>query len=57
MRSTSEAAVSSVLPDVRAVPLAKMPSLGTVTLNQALARALPDSSACPVPVAAFNSAI
>jgi FXSXX-COOH protein len=57
MRSTSEAAVSSVLPDVRAVPLAKMPSLGTVILNQALARALPDSSACPVPVAAFNSAI
>jgi FXSXX-COOH protein len=54
MRSTNEAAVLSAVPDIRAVPL---PSLGGATLDQALARILSDSSACPVPVAAFNSAI
>jgi FXSXX-COOH protein len=57
MRSTDEAALSSVLPDLRDVPLAQMPTLSTVSLEQALRRVLPDSPLNPVPVAAFQSAL
>jgi FXSXX-COOH protein len=57
MRSTDEAAVSSVLLDFRDVPLAQMPTLSTVSLEGALRRVLPDSALNPVPVAAFQSAI
>jgi FXSXX-COOH protein len=58
MRSTTEAStVSSALLDLRQVPLAEMPTLGTVT-DKALARVLPDDlSVARVRVAAFNSAI
>jgi FXSXX-COOH protein len=58
MRSSDEAsAVSSVLQDLRDVPLAEMPALKAAALDQALQRILPGSSVPPVPVAAFNSAI
>jgi FXSXX-COOH protein len=57
MRSTDAVAVSSVLLDLRQVPLAEMPSLSTVSLADALRRVLPDSPLNPVPVAAFQSAI
>jgi FXSXX-COOH protein len=58
MRSTDEAsAVSSVLQDLRDVPLAEMPALKPAALDQALQRIIPGSSTAPVPVAAFNSAI
>jgi FXSXX-COOH protein len=57
MRSTDEAAVSSVLLDFRDVPLAQMPTLSTLRLEEALRRVLPDSPPNPVPVAAFQSAI
>jgi FXSXX-COOH protein len=49
--------VSSTLPDLRSVRLAEMPTLSTVSLEQALRRVLPDSPLNPVPVAAFQSAI
>jgi hypothetical protein len=59
MRSTDDAAVSSVLLDLRKVPLVDIPTLTPVTLDQTLRRVLdhPGSLTAPVPVAAFNSAI
>lgn len=49
--------VPSKLVDLRDVPLAEMPTLSTVTLDEALGRVIPDSQVAPVPVAAFSSAI
>jgi hypothetical protein len=59
MRSTDEAAVSSVLLDVRKVPLVDIPTLTPVTLDKTLQRVLDQSGSltAPVPVAAFSSAI
>jgi hypothetical protein len=59
MRSTDEAAVSSVLLDLRKVPLVEMPTLTPLTLGKTLQRVLdhPGSVTVPVPVAAFSSAI
>ena len=48
---------SSVLVDLRQIPLAEMPALGDVTLSDALGRVLPESAVGQVPVAAFQSAI
>jgi FXSXX-COOH protein len=50
-------AVPSSLVDLRNVPLAEMPVLGTGLLGEAIERVLPESPTPPVPVAAFNSAI
>jgi FXSXX-COOH protein len=49
--------VPSKQADLRNVPLAEIPTLNTVTLDEALGRVMPDPQAAPVPVAAFNSAI
>jgi FXSXX-COOH protein len=58
MRSVDEApTVSSALIDLRQVPLTEMPTLPTVSFDQALQRVLPGSPVAPVPVAAFGSAI
>jgi FXSXX-COOH protein len=58
MKSTDDAtAVTSTLLDVREVPLAELPTLGKASLDSALQRILPESSATAVPVAAFSSAI
>ncbi len=58
MRSTDEASgVSSTVVDVRDLSLADMLVLSASTLDQAVARALPDSPVARVAVAAFNSAI
>jgi len=59
MRSTDEAAVSSVLLDLRDVPLVEIPTLTPVTLDKTLQRVLDRSGShtAPVPVAAFSSAI
>jgi FXSXX-COOH protein len=58
MGSTTEApAVSSLLVDVRDVPLAEIPALSARTIDEALVRVLPESPVASVPVAAFNSAI
>ena len=46
-----------VLADLRQVPLAEMPALGSVTLSDALERVLPESAVGQVPVAAFQSTI
>lgn len=56
MRSTDETSgVSSAVADVRDLSLADI--LNTRTLDQAVARVLPDSPVARVAVAAFNSAI
>jgi|HubBroStandDraft_1064217.scaffolds.fasta_scaffold19639_2 FXSXX-COOH protein len=58
MRSTDEASgVSSTVADVRDLSLAGMLVLSPSTLDQAVARVLPDSPVARVAVAAFNSAI
>jgi FXSXX-COOH protein len=59
MKATDEIrpAVSSVLADLRDVPLAEMATLSPVTLSEMLGRVLPEAQAAPVPVAAFSSAI
>jgi hypothetical protein len=59
MRSTDEAVgVASVLPDLRDVPLTRMPDYSVIWHDAALARVLPpDSSVTPLPVAAFTSQI
>jgi hypothetical protein len=59
MRSTDEAAVSSVLLDLREVPLVEIPTLTPAALDKTLQRVLdhPGSLTPPVPVAAFSSAI
>ena len=49
--------VPSKLADLRDVPLAELPILSTVTLDEALGRVIPDPHAAAVPVAAFSSAI
>jgi hypothetical protein len=49
--------VPSKLADLRDVPLAEMPSLSMVTLDDALGRAVRDPRAAAVPAAAFSSAI
>lgn len=50
-------AVRSELSDLRDVPLAEVPALGTPALNEVLARLFPDTATPTVPVAAFNSSI
>jgi FXSXX-COOH protein len=58
MRSTDAVSlVSSTLVDLRDVPLAQVPTLSLVALEEALVRVLPESPVAPVPVAAFQSAI
>jgi hypothetical protein len=59
MKSTDEAVVSSVLLDLREVPLVEIPTLTPVALDKTLQRVLdhPGSLTVPVPVAAFSSAI
>lgn len=52
-----EAAAPEVLADLRQFPLAEMPALGGVTLDDALGRVLPESAVGQVPVPAFQSAI
>ena len=49
--------VPSKLADLRDVPLAEMPNLSTVTLDEALGRVVPDPQADTLPAAAFQSAI
>jgi FXSXX-COOH protein len=59
MKATNEvqSSLSSVLLDLRQVPLAAVPALGNVTLSDAIGRVVPESSVGQVPVAAFQSAI
>ena len=58
MRSfDGDSGVSSAVVDVRDLSLAELLSQGTDTLDQAVARVLPDSSTALLSVAAFNSAI
>jgi hypothetical protein len=58
MRSTAEVStVPSALRDFREVRLADMSALDAFALDKVLARAMADSSAVPVPVASFQSAI
>lgn len=49
--------VTSKLADLRDVPLAEMPNLSIVTLDEALGRVMPDPRAGALPAAAFQSAI
>ena len=49
--------VPSKLADLRNVPLAEMPNLSIVTLDEALGRVIPDPQADAMPAAAFQSAI
>lgn len=49
--------VPSKLADLRDVPLAEMPTLSAVTLDEAFDGIMPGSKAVPVPVMAFASAI
>lgn len=59
MQATCEIAETfrSKVADLRRVPLAEMPALSTVTLDEALRRVLPAPGTAPVPVAAFSSSI
>ena len=58
MRSTADiSTVPSAVRDLREVPLAALPTLGTLTLDKALERAMADSATTLVPAAAFQSAI
>jgi hypothetical protein len=59
MRSTDEAVgVASVLPDLRDVPLTRLPDYITIWHEAALARVLPPDSSVPrLRVAAFTSHI
>jgi hypothetical protein len=50
-------AVPSKLADLRDVPLAEMPTLSMVTLDEAFGCIISGPEASPVLVAAFNSAI
>ncbi len=50
-------AFSSAPADLRDIPLAEMPALGSNVLGRTIGRVLPDPSANPVPAAAFQSAI
>jgi len=49
--------IPSALADLRQIPLSDVPSLGDVTLSDALGRIFPESPVGVVPVAAFNSSI
>jgi hypothetical protein len=49
--------VPSKLADLHDVPLAEMPALSMVTLDDALGRVIPGPQAAAVPVMAFQSAI
>jgi hypothetical protein len=53
MRTT----VPSKLADLRGVPLAEMPTLSTVTFDEALGRVILAPQTTPAPGAAFSSAI
>jgi FXSXX-COOH protein len=57
MRTDGTSRVSSAVVDVRDLSLAEMLILKTETIDQAVARVLPDSPVAPVAVAAFNSAL
>ena len=57
MWHVSISAVPSAVADLRGIPLAEMPALGLDVLGRTIGRVLPDSSASPVPVAAFQSSI
>jgi FXSXX-COOH protein len=57
MRTDGTSRVSSAVIDVRDLSLAEMLILRAETLDQAVARVLPDSPVAPVAVAAFNSAL
>lgn len=50
-------AFSSAMADLRDIPLAEMPALGSNVLGRTIGRVLPDPSANPVQAAAFQSAI
>jgi hypothetical protein len=49
--------VPSKLADLRDVPLAEMPTLSTVTVDEEIGRVIPNRQATPAPAAKFNSAI
>ena len=49
--------VTSKLADLRDVPLAEMPTLSTVTIDEALGRVMPHPQTTPALGAKFNSAI
>jgi FXSXX-COOH protein len=49
--------VSSVLADLRHLPLAQLPALGNIALSDTMRRVPPESPIVTVRVAAFNSAI
>jgi FXSXX-COOH protein len=51
------ASFPSAMVDLRDVPLAEMSALGSDILGGAIGRVLPEPSASPVPVAAFQSSI
>jgi len=59
MQSTEDISITvpSKLADLRDVPLAEMPTLSMVTLDEVFGRIIPDPKASPTPGAAFNSAI
>jgi FXSXX-COOH protein len=57
MRTDGTSRVSSTIVDVRDLSLAEMLVLKAETLDQVVARVLPDSPVAPVAVAAFNSAL
>jgi FXSXX-COOH protein len=59
MQTTEDlsATVPSKLANLRDVPLADLPALSMVTLDEALGRLIPDPQAAAAPVAAFQSAI
>jgi FXSXX-COOH protein len=50
-------AFPSAMADLRGIPLAEMPALNLELLGRTVGRALPDSVANPVRVAAFQSSI
>jgi hypothetical protein len=49
--------VPSKLADLRDVPLAEMPTMSTVTRDEALGRVIPALQTIPAPGAKFGSAI
>lgn len=50
-------ASSSVMADLRDIPLTEMSALSLDVLSRTIGRVLPASSAKPAPVAAFQSAL
>jgi FXSXX-COOH protein len=57
MRTDGTSRVSSAVVDVRDLSLTEMLTLKMETIDQVVARVLPDSPVAPVAVAAFNSAL